>query len=77
MQYLAMIGRWLVLVGIGLIVVGGVFWLIGRTSALQNLPGTITIERENFTCIIPLAASILISAVLTVLWNLIVRIMQR
>ncbi|MFZ6019095.1 MAG: DUF2905 domain-containing protein [Chloroflexota bacterium] len=77
MQSFEVIGRWLILLGIGLVVVGGIFWLMGRLPALQNLPGTIKIERDGFTCIFPLAASILLSVLLTVVLNIIVRLGSR
>lgn len=77
MQDLQSIGRWLVAAGIGIVLVGGLLILFGRWSGLQNLPGTIKVEREGFSCMIPLVASILISVVLTVLLNLIGRISNR
>ena len=77
MQSFEVIGRWLMLLGIGLVVVGGIFWLMGRLPALQNLPGTIKIERDGFTSIFPLAASILLSVLLTVVLNIIARLGSR
>lgn len=77
MQSFEVIGRWLMLLGIGLVVIGAIFWLMGRLPALQNLPGTIKIERDGFTCIFPLAASILLSVLLTVVLNIIARLGSR
>ncbi|GIV63553.1 MAG: DUF2905 domain-containing protein [Chloroflexota bacterium] len=77
MQSFEVIGRWLIFLGLGLVVVGGIFWLMGRLPALQNLPGTIKIEREGFTCVFPLAASILLSILLTVILNIIARLGSR
>ncbi|MEN4011473.1 MAG: DUF2905 domain-containing protein [Chloroflexota bacterium] len=77
MQNFELVGRWLVWLGIGLVIIGVVFWLVGRLPGAQNLPGTIIIERENFTCIIPLAASIVISVLLTLLLNFLARINNR
>lgn len=77
MQSFEVIGRWLMFLGIGLVVVGGIFWLMGRLPALQNLPGTIKIEREGFTCVFLLAASILLSILLTVVLNIIARLGSR
>lgn len=77
MQNLELIGRWVFILGIGLAVVGGILWLLGRIPGLQNLPGTIKIETSGMTCLIPLLASIVISLVLTVVLNIIIRIANR
>ncbi len=44
---------------------------------LGNLPGDIKIERDNLRIYIPIASSILISVVLTLLLNLMVWILGR
>ena len=77
MQDLQSIGRWLVAAGIGIVLIGGFLILFGRWGGWQNLPGTIKVEREGFSCIFPLAASIIISVVLTIVLNLIGRINNR
>ena len=57
------------LVFFGLILVGlGLILLIGpKIPWLGKLPGDITIKRENFTFYFPLASSIVISVLLTIL----------
>jgi len=77
MPNLEIIGRWVVIFGVIMIVVGGIIWLIGRIPGVQNLPGTIKIETSGMTCLIPLLASIVISIVLTIVLNLIIRIVNR
>lgn len=77
MQELQTIGRWLVIAGIILAVVGLFIWLIGRYINLQNLPGTIKIEVSGLTCLIPLLASIVFSIVLTLVINVIIRGVNR
>lgn len=72
------IGRWLVIAGIGLAVLGGVIWLVGKFFPnLSKLPGTIRIEWSGFTCIFPILASIVLSVLLTVLLNVIARLSNR
>lgn len=71
------IGRWLVIGGISLAVVGGLIWLLGRFFNLQNLPGTIKIETSGLTCVIPLLASIVLSVLLTILVNGVLRGLNR
>jgi hypothetical protein len=60
----------LIIAGIVLIA-AGVLWLIGERLGLGRLPGDIVIERENTRIYIPLATSLLVSVVLSlVLWVL-------
>ena len=73
MQDLQTIGRWLLIAGVVLAVVGGLVWLVGRYTGWLNLPGTIKIEVPGLTCIIPLLGSIVLSILLTILLNVIFR----
>ena len=51
---------------------------LGRTGLpLGRLPGDIRIEREGFSCFVPIATSILISLLLTLLLNLVIRWLGR
>ncbi len=59
------LGRALILVGIVLIVLGVIFTLGPKIPWLGQLPGDITIRRGNFTLYFPLATSLVISVVLT------------
>ena len=61
------IGRLLILLGLVLIAVG-LLWPLLTKLGLGRLPGDIVIERENFRIYIPLATSILISLVLSLLF---------
>ena len=70
-------GRWLVILGVVLAVVGGILWLVGRIPGIQNLPGTIKIQGSGFTCIFPLLGSILLSILLTIVLNLIARFLNK
>ncbi len=70
-------GRWLLIVGLGLALLGGLVWLLGRVwPGLANLPGTIRFQAAGITCIIPLLASIVLSVVLTVLLNLAAKLIK-
>jgi hypothetical protein len=72
------LGKWIVVVGIGLVVVGGVVWLAGRAGIpIGRLPGDIRIERGPFTAYFPCATSILVSLGLTLLLNLFLRLFNR
>lgn len=62
--------RLLIVFGLVLVVLGLLWPLLGRLG-LGRLPGDIVIERENFRLYFPLATSILVSAVISlILWLL-------
>lgn len=72
------ISRYLIIFGIILVVVGGLLYLLARMGfPLGNLPGDFRFENERFSCIIPLATSLLLSIVITVLLNLFIRLLKR
>ncbi len=65
------VGRMLVVFGVLITLVGVVLVLAGRVPWLGRLPGDIHIERGNWTFYFPLATSLLLSLVLTlILWIL-------
>jgi len=65
----------LVLLGIALIVIGGIVLLVGRTALpLGRLPGDILYKGKNTTFYFPLASSILVSIVLSIILYLIQRL---
>jgi hypothetical protein len=62
--------RWLIIIGI-VLVVAGLLWPWLTKLGLGRLPGDFVIERDNFRVYIPVATSILISVILSViLWLL-------
>ena len=62
--------RLLIILGLVLVAVG-VLWPVIAKLGLGRLPGDIVIERENFRLYIPIATSLLISLLLSlVLWFL-------
>ena len=70
------IGKLLIFVGISVVVVGVIMLFLGRTS-LGRLPGDVTISTDNFTCFIPIASMILISLLLTIILNIVLRLFNR
>lgn len=70
-------GRWLVIIGMALAVLGGLVWLAGKLLGGHELPGTLRIQIPGGTVIIPLLGMIVVSVVLTVLLNLIARLFHR
>lgn len=75
---LSSLGKMIVLVGMSLVIAGGLLWLLGRTGLpVGRLPGDIHIERDGFSCYIPLVTMIVLSIVLTILLNVIIRLLAR
>jgi hypothetical protein len=72
---MAEMGRMLVMLGVALVVIGGIVMLLGRTGLpLGRLPGDVLYRGKNTTFYFPLASSILISVVLSIVLFLIGRL---
>jgi uncharacterized protein HemY len=59
--------KMLILLGVVLIVVGLLMLLLQKTPFLGRLPGDILIKREKFTLYFPLATSIIISIIVSLI----------
>jgi hypothetical protein len=66
------LGRIVLIIGIGLVVIGGLA-LLGVRLPFGRLPGDIAIEGEHGGIYIPIATMIILSIVLTILANLFFR----
>ena len=71
---LGSMGRWLILIGGGLLVMGFLIVLLSKLPWAGRLPGDVTIQRENVTSYAPFGTMILLSVVLTLILNLIIRL---
>jgi hypothetical protein len=63
----------LILFGIVLALLGGLLLLVGKIPFIGRLPGDFYVEKGNFTFYFPLASSILISVLLTLLFSFLSR----
>lgn len=70
------IGRILLVIGIVVVILGLALMLLGRSGFL-SLPGTLRIEGQGFSCVVPILASIVLSILLTVVLNIIIRYINR
>jgi hypothetical protein len=61
------LGRFLIVAGIILLILGAVFLLAPKIPWLGRLPGDISYKRGNFSFYFPLGTSILISIILTLI----------
>jgi hypothetical protein len=72
------LGRYLILGGIVLILIGSGFYAAARLGLpLGRLPGDIQIEGKGGSLYFPIVTSILISLVLTVVINIILRLFHK
>ncbi len=70
--------RLLIIFGLLIALIGGILFLISKSGLpLFHLPGDIRIQTSNFTCFFPLATMIIVSVVLTVLLNVIIRLINK
>ncbi len=60
----------LILVGVIFVVFGLIFLLVGKLPFVGRLPGDIYIKKGNFTFYFPLVTSIILSIILTILFNI-------
>ena len=69
---MSQLGRALLVLGVLLVVVGGAF-ILAEKLGLGRLPGDVVLERKNFRFYAPIATSLIVSLVLTVLAKLLLR----
>jgi hypothetical protein len=62
------LGKWLLIMGVGLALLGCLFLLVDKVPFLGRLPGDIKVEREHFSFYFPMASCLLISGVLSLVF---------
>jgi hypothetical protein len=65
---MADIGKTLIIIGLVIALAGVVLLAVGRIPGIGRLPGDITIQRGNWTFYFPIATSIVLSVLLTLLF---------
>ncbi len=74
MPELGGLGKLLISFGVVMIILGGIFLLLGNLSGkvpwIGRLPGDIYIQRGNWSFYFPLATSILLSIILILIFSL-------
>ena len=75
---LSQLARIVALFGLVLLIAAGTLFLLDRFGLpLGSLPGDIKLKRGNFTCVVPIISSLIISGVLTILLNLLIRFLKK
>ncbi|MEW6726352.1 DUF2905 domain-containing protein [Desulforudis sp. 1088] len=70
MEVFNTLGRFVLITGFLLVIVGGLMLLAGKIPGVGRLPGDIFVQRGNFTFYFPVVTGIIISIIITVLLNL-------
>lgn len=65
------IGRFLIIVGVLIVLIGGLLTLSGKIPWIGRLPGDIIIQKKNFTFYFPITTSIILSILLSLIFWLI------
>jgi hypothetical protein len=73
MTDLSNVGKLIVFAGAGLVLLGLLLIVAGRFSFFGHLPGDIVYHRGRFTLIAPIATTLLLSIILTLILNLVIR----
>ncbi len=67
------IGKLLMIFGAIMLIVGALIWLGGKIPGIGRLPGDIFIKRGNFSFYFPIVTCIIISIILSFIFNLLGR----
>lgn len=65
------LGKVIIVLGVFFVVFGSLILFSPKIPFIGRLPGDILIKRDNFTFYFPLASSIIISLIITIILNLI------
>ncbi len=71
------LGKLIALAGAALLVLGALIWFMGKVPFLGNLPGDIRMQRGNVSCFFPLTTMILLSVLLTLVLNIVARLLRK
>ena len=74
------IGRLLLVLGLAIAGLGALFLFASRipvVNQLFNLPGDIRVETSGFSCFFPIVTMIVLSLLLTIVANIIIRFLNR
>jgi hypothetical protein len=73
---LQQLGRFLIIAALVLAIAGALLWVFGRIGVgtqLGKLPGDLRLQGENWSCVVPITTSILLSVLLTLILSLLAR----
>ena len=71
------LGKIIALAGAALLILGGLLWLMGKVPLLGNLAGDIRLQRGNVSCFFPLTTMIILSVLLSLVLNIVIRLWRK
>jgi hypothetical protein len=71
------LGKFIALAGAALLILGGLLWLMGKVPLLGHLPGDIRLQRGNVSCFFPLTTMIIVSVLLSLVLNIVIRLLRK
>lgn len=72
------VGKWIIFVGLVVVALGIVIWVVSKLGfPVGKLPGDINVQKEKIRFYFPLATSLILSLILTILVNLIVWLFRK
>ncbi len=71
------LGKVLIAIGGMVLLLGVAFLLLGRSNFFGRLPGDINFSTGNFTCVVPIVSMLLLSLLLTIIINVVLRLFNR
>ncbi len=76
MSEMTPVGKLLILAGIFILAIGLLLTFWSRIPYLGKLPGDIFIQRGNFRFFFPIVTTLLISVLLTIIVNIVIRLIR-
>ncbi len=67
------ISKTLIAIGLIIVIVGVIYSFLPKGGSLPKLPGDVLIKKDNFTFYFPWVSSLLISAILSIIYFLFLR----
>ncbi len=77
MPALETFGKMMMLAGAAILVLGAVVLVLGRFTGIGRLPGDILFQRDHVTVYFPVVTMIIVSLVLTIIVNVVLRLFNR
>jgi hypothetical protein len=71
------LGKLLIIVGIFIFILGLLFLFVPKIPFLGKLPGDIFIQNDKFSVFFPVITCLLLSGILTLVINIIVRVIKK
>ena len=71
------LSRYFIIIGTSIFFLGILLRVIDKIDWIKNIPGTLRFDLGGVTCIVPILASIILSLVMTIFFNVIGRLFNR